>query len=83
MWHYHICRFGSCNVHRALCEAMAMKSPAYAFPVADLDTLTSVDKYKGEFCHLYLKLKLLPGFKCGASKKHSIGNYFNYRPKKI
>ena len=35
-------------MQRALAEAVALRKPVYAFPVQNLDTLQSVDKYKGE-----------------------------------
>ena len=41
-------RFKSTNVQRALAEAVALRKPVYAFPVQNLDTLQSIDKYKGE-----------------------------------
>ena len=44
----YIFRYGSTNVHHSLCEAIKLRSPAYTFPVSDLDTLTSIDKFRGE-----------------------------------
>ncbi|XP_064639135.1 uncharacterized protein LOC135494786 isoform X2 [Lineus longissimus] len=37
-------RYGSTNVHTALCQAVSLKSPVHALPVADLDTLKSIRK---------------------------------------
>eukprot|EP00058_Branchiostoma_floridae_P024995 XP_002610485.1 hypothetical protein BRAFLDRAFT_85626 [Branchiostoma floridae] len=42
-------KFGSTNVHNALNLAVSLKSPTFAFPVQDLDTLMSLDhRQKGE-----------------------------------
>ncbi|XP_066277300.1 uncharacterized protein [Branchiostoma lanceolatum] len=42
-------KFGSTNVHNALNLAVSLKSPIFAFPVKDLDTLMSLDhRQKGE-----------------------------------
>lgn len=35
---------GSTNVHAALCQAVKLRPPSYAFPVIDLDTWRSVKK---------------------------------------
>ncbi|XP_033741210.1 uncharacterized GTP-binding protein YGR210C-like [Pecten maximus] len=37
-------RYGSTNVHEALCEAVRLRPPTYAFPVHCLDTLRSVGR---------------------------------------
>ncbi|XP_069124327.1 uncharacterized protein [Argopecten irradians] len=37
-------RYGSTNVHEALCEAVKLRPPTYAFPVHCLDTLRSVGR---------------------------------------
>lgn len=34
-------RFGSTNVHAALCKAVKLREPTYAFPVSCLETLRS------------------------------------------
>ncbi|XP_048248057.1 uncharacterized GTP-binding protein C428.15-like [Haliotis rufescens] len=36
--------YGSTNVHQALCKAVSLKQPTYAFPVQCLDTLRSIGK---------------------------------------
>ena len=43
-----MCRYSSTNIQRALSQAVTLRPPSYAFPVHDLDLLTSVDKYRGE-----------------------------------
>ncbi|XP_035673203.1 uncharacterized GTP-binding protein C428.15-like [Branchiostoma floridae] len=44
-----LAKFGSTNVHNALNLAVSLKSPTFAFPVQDLDTLMSLDhRQKGE-----------------------------------
>ncbi|XP_078589315.1 uncharacterized protein LOC144869720 [Branchiostoma floridae x Branchiostoma japonicum] len=44
-----LAKFGSTNVHNALNLAVSLKSPTFAFPVQDLDTLVSLDhRQKGE-----------------------------------
>nr|XP_022314294.1 uncharacterized GTP-binding protein YGR210C-like isoform X2 [Crassostrea virginica] len=37
-------RYGSTNVHNALCQAISLREPVYAFPVHCLDTLQSIGK---------------------------------------
>lgn len=37
-------RYGSTNIHNALCQAVSLREPVYAFPVHCLDTLQSVGK---------------------------------------
>ena len=41
-------RYPSTNVQRALSEVVSLRHPVYAYPVADLDTLTSIDKYRDD-----------------------------------
>lgn len=37
-------RYGSTNIHNALCQAVSLREPVYAFPVHCLDTLQSTGK---------------------------------------
>lgn len=37
-------RYGSTNIHNALCQAVSLREPVYAFPVHCLDTLQSIGK---------------------------------------
>ncbi|XP_048762681.1 uncharacterized protein LOC125671198 [Ostrea edulis] len=37
-------RYGGTNVHKALCQAISLREPVYAFPVHCLDTLQSIGK---------------------------------------
>ncbi|ELU06530.1 hypothetical protein CAPTEDRAFT_219007 [Capitella teleta] len=54
--------YASTNVHKALCEAVSLRPPLYAFPVQDLDNLTSIDKFKGESPGILRDcVSLLPG----------------------
>ncbi len=39
-------RYGSTNVLRALSEAVSLRNPSYMYPVQDLDSLQSIDKYR-------------------------------------
>ena len=43
MLHY-LSRYKSTNVQKALSMAVGLKSPVYAFPVCDLDSLRSIKK---------------------------------------
>ncbi|KAK3089278.1 hypothetical protein FSP39_002288, partial [Pinctada imbricata] len=37
-------RYGGCNVHEALCRAVRLRSPVYAYPIHCLSTLQSIGK---------------------------------------
>lgn len=37
-------RYGSTNIHNALCQAVSLREPVYAYPVHCLDTLQSIGK---------------------------------------
>lgn len=37
-------RYGSTNIHNALCQAVSLREPVYAFPLHCLDTLQSIGK---------------------------------------
>lgn len=39
-------RYDSTNVLRALSEAVMLRNPSYVFPVQDLDTFQSIDKFR-------------------------------------
>ena len=60
---YEHCRYGGTNVHQALCRAVAIRQPTYAFPVHCLDSLQAIGKPHSSSGRVILKdcMSLRPG----------------------